>query len=124
MRKTREFEPPRIKPGTPHEDPVVLTRQERRGPRTGETGDAAGGWLVELEKETRFDVTLRFKAPGANAKVTYACGSVTRDVEVSGDATSVVLKRVAHPAGLGRITAALGTAKPYGADYVELKRVD
>jgi hypothetical protein len=124
MRKTREFEPPRIKPGTPHEDPVVLTRQERRGPRAGESGDAAGGWLVDLEKETTFDVTLRFKAPGASAKITYACGSVAKEVEISGDATVVVLKGVTHPAGPGRISAAVGAAKPYGADYVELKRID
>jgi arylsulfatase A-like enzyme len=124
MRKTRQFEPPRIKPGTPHEDPLVLTRQDRRGPRAGEAGDAAGGWLVDLEKEMTFDVTLRFRAPGAGVKVRYSCGSVTKDVEVAAEATSVVLSGVAHPAGPGRISAAVGAAKPYGVDYVELKRVN
>ncbi len=124
MRKTREFEPPRIKPGTPHEDPVVLSRQDRRGPRAGEAGDAGGGWLVDLEKETAFDVTLRFHAPGAPANVTYACGSASKEVEVGGDATVVVLKGVLHPAGPARISAVIGSAKPYSAGYVELQRAN
>jgi arylsulfatase A-like enzyme len=123
MRRTREFEPPRIKPGTSHEDPVLLSRQERRGPRAGESGDAAGGWLVDLEKETAFDVTLHFKAPGTAAKLTYACGSISKEIDVAGDATSILLKGVVHPAGQARISASIAAAKAYGADYVELQRV-
>jgi arylsulfatase A-like enzyme len=124
MRQTRQFEPPRIKPGTAHEDPVVLSRQERRGPRAGEAGEAGGAWLIDLEKDTTFDITLRFKAPGAIVKVTYSCGSMTKVVEVAGDATSVVLSGVPHPAGPARLSASIAAPKPYGADYVELKRVN
>ena len=36
----------------------------------------------------------------------------------------VVLKGVVHPAGPGRISAAVHGAKVYGVDFVELKRVD
>jgi hypothetical protein len=124
MRKTREFEPPRVKPGTPHDDPMLLTRQDRRGPRAGEPNDADGGWLIELEKETSFDVTLRFRAPGAAAKVAYTGGTAAKEVEVDPKSTTLVLKGVPHPAGPGRIGAAVLAAKPYGVDYVELKRVD
>jgi arylsulfatase A-like enzyme len=124
MRKTRDFEPPRVKPGTPHEDPMLLTRQDRRGPRPGEPNDANGGWLIELEKEMAFDVTLRFRAPGASVKVTYTGGRAPNEVEVDAQATMVVLKGVPHPAGPGRIGAAVLAAKPYGVDYVELKRAD
>src|SRR5262249_27584514 len=124
MRKTREFEPPRVRPGTPHDDPMVLTRQDRRGPRAGEPNDARGGWLIELEKETTFAVPLRFRAPGAAVRVSYVGAAATREVEVDADATMVVLKGVPHPAGPGRIGAAVLAAKPYGVDFVELKRVD
>jgi len=108
VKKTREFEPPRIVLGTPHEDPVLLTRQDMRGSKS---------WLVEISKETRFDVTLYFKAGAAAGTISYACGSARATGTLESGATKVTLPGVAHAAGHHELSAS-------GADYVELKRVD
>jgi arylsulfatase A-like enzyme len=108
MKATRQFEPPRIVLGTPHEDPVLLTRQDMRGSKM---------WLVEVPKETRFDVTLYFKAPAAAATLSYACGSAKATGTLEPGATKMTLRGVAHASGRHELSAT-------GADYVELKRVD
>jgi len=123
MKKTRNFAAPRIVLDPEHEDPAVLTRQDWRGPKAGWAKDSDGFWLADLPKETRYDVTLRFRAPGAPATVTYSCGKSV-DVEVAPDATSATLKGVVHPAGPAQLSATIKTEKPYGVGYIELKRVD
>lgn len=124
VRDTRQFAPPRIILGTPHEDPAVLTRQNWRGPKAGAGKDADGHWLVEIPKETKFDVTLRFRAPGAKTSVQYSCGATSRVADVAPDATSVVIPGVVHPTGPAQLGATIAGAKPYGVEYVELKRVE
>jgi arylsulfatase A-like enzyme len=124
MRKTREFAPPRIVLDPAHEDPVVLTRQDWRGPKAGWGKDSDGVWLVDVPKETKFDVTLRFRAPGVKSTVTYACGAKTAEAAVAPDATSVTVSGVVHPAGPAQLGATIGAPRPYGVDYIELKRVD
>ncbi|HVR82691.1 MAG TPA: sulfatase-like hydrolase/transferase, partial [Planctomycetota bacterium] len=117
MERTRGFLPPRIILGTEHEDPAILTRQNARGEA------ASAVWLVTVARETSFDVTLRFRAPAAKTVVTYLGGSTPVEVAVEAGATSVFMAAVPHAAGETRIGATIGAAKPYGPDYVELKRV-
>jgi arylsulfatase A-like enzyme len=107
VKKTREFEPPRIVLGTPHEDPVLLTRQDLRG---------AKFWLVEVAKETKFDVTLHFKSAAAGT-IDYACGSAKASGPRESGATKVTLPGVVHSPGRHELSA-------IGADYVELRRVE
>jgi hypothetical protein len=77
--------------------------------------------LDALSKESfQFE---RFKAPGAKSKVVYTGGAGPVEVGVAADATSVTLPAVSHAAGDGAISATIATAKPYGPDYVELRRV-
>jgi arylsulfatase A-like enzyme len=124
VRKTREFAPPRIVLDPAHEDPVVLTRQDWRGPKAGWGKDSDGTWLVAVANETKFDVTLRFRAPGVKSTIKYACGTKAVEGEVASDATSLTLSGVVHPLGPAELGATIGGAKPYGVDYIELKRVD
>ena len=120
VKKNRDFAPPRILLGTEHEDPAVLTRQDLRNPKAGTIG--TGHWLVELPAPVTFDVTVRFKAPGAPCKLTYVCGETKAEVDVAADATSVTLRKIAHAAGKAELGATIAAPKPYGPDYVELKR--
>jgi arylsulfatase/arylsulfatase A len=117
MERTRGFAPPRIILGTEHEDPAILTRQNARGEA------ATAAWLVTVAQETRFDVTLRFRATGAKTRVTYQGGAKPVEIEVDAGATSVLLPAVPHAAGDTQIGATIAAAKPYSPDYVELKRV-
>jgi len=122
VRSTRQFAPPRIVLGTDHEDPAVLTRQDWRGPHATWSAIGNGSWFVTVAKETKFDVTLRFKAPAEKTTVTYAGGMKPVEVEVEAGATSVMLPAVPHAEGNTEIAGTIKTAKPYGPDYVELKR--
>jgi arylsulfatase A-like enzyme len=122
MERTRGFAPPRIVLGTDHEDPAVLTRQDWRGEKASWTPTGNGHWLVRVDHDVLFDVTLRFRAPGARIKVTYTGGVMPVEATLEPDATSITLPAVLHAAGDGQISATLGTDKPYGPNYVELKR--
>jgi arylsulfatase A-like enzyme len=122
MERTRHFAPPRIILGVPQEDPAVLTRQDWRGENASWTPTGNGHWLVTVPHETKFDVTLRFRAPRAKTSVTYKGGTKPVEVQVEADATSVVLPAVPHAQGDAEISATIAADKPYGPNYVELKQ--
>jgi hypothetical protein len=119
VKKTREFAPPRIVLDPAHEDPVLLSRQEMRSSKPG-----LGFWLMEVARETKYDVTLYFKAPGAAAKVVYACGSVA-EKPLTPEATTITLRGVAHAAGRHDLSATVAVgAREVSVDHVELRRAD
>jgi arylsulfatase A-like enzyme len=122
MERTRGFAPPRIVLGTDHEDPAILTRQDWRGENATWTPNGNGHWLTTVAHETRFDVTLRFRAPGARTTITYSGGKTPVEVTVEAEATSVVLPAVPHAEGDTRISATIAAEKPYGPTYIELKQ--
>jgi len=124
MRKTREFAPPRIVLDPAQEDPVLLTRQDWRGPKAGAGKEANGFWMVDIRKETKYDVTLYFKSPGAAVKVAYTVNGRPTPVSADADAKTVTLKGVVHGAGPGQLSATIAAEKPYGVDYIELKRAE
>jgi arylsulfatase A-like enzyme len=117
VESTRHFAPPRILLGTEHEDPAILTRQNWRMTPSG-----IGLWLVEFSADVTLDVTLRFRAPGATRTISYRCGETSVDTEIAPDATSVTLSKVLHRKGVPELAATIMAKKPYGPDYVELKR--
>src|SRR6185503_151396 len=106
------------------EDPVLLTRQDWRGPKAGAGKEANGFWMVDIRKETKYDVTLYFKSPGAPVKATFTVNGRPTPVSVDADAKTVTLKGVVHGAGPGQLSATIGAEKPYGVDYIELKRAE
>lgn len=78
MRVERGFEPPRIRIGTPHESPTLLTRQDWRGPERDGWDDDVGYWLVEVATTDRYAITLRFPALDQGGTVHLRCGDVDR----------------------------------------------
>jgi arylsulfatase A-like enzyme len=124
VKKTRNFAAPQIVLDPEHENPAVLTRQDWGGPKAGWAADSDGFWRVDVAKETRYDVMLRFRPPGATCKITYSRGGKSTDAELAADATSVSLPGVVHTAGPTQLSATIVVAKPYGVDYIELKRAD
>jgi len=121
VQKTRQFAPPRIVLDADREDPVLLSRQEMRGPKAG---GAVGFWLVQVPKETKYVVTLHFKSPKGPAIARYSCGG-SEGASIREGMTTVTLKPLVHPAGLHELSAAIEDGpRVSGVDYVELKRVD
>ena len=53
---TRGYAPPRIHLGTPHENPVMLTRQDWRGAGAGWAADSAGHWEVQVAAAGKYEV--------------------------------------------------------------------
>ncbi len=67
MRGERGFAAPRITIGDEHENPVVLTRQDWRGPSAGWKPGDVGHWDIEVARPGQYDITLHFAAGDAAA---------------------------------------------------------
>ena len=69
--RDRNHSAPRIVPGTAHENPTVLSRQDWRGPRAGWSASDLGHWDVDIAEADDYEITLHLMphpskpAPGA-----------------------------------------------------------
>ena len=115
------YSPPRIQIGTPHENPVVLTRQDWRGAGWGPKD--RGHWEVNVTQAGEFDVKLTFQPSSAVATVTFRFGDVHVERVVEAGARSVVLSNLSLPAGPGNLEATLDVAnESVGVTFVEISR--
>ena len=104
VRSTRGFDPPRISVGTPHENPVVLTRQDWRGPRAGWGPKSLGHWEIEIVEAAQYEATLELSTGDARS-VHVRVGGVNVDQPVQPGQKSVTLAPVTLPAGPARFEA-------------------
>jgi arylsulfatase A-like enzyme len=111
------YAPPRILLGTPHENPVVLTRQDWRGADWGPK--AVGHWEVRVTEAGEYDITLLFKPREEAATASLAIGDVKATGKVEAGAKSVVFRGVKLPKGDARLTATVGEL---GVMFVEVSR--
>jgi arylsulfatase A-like enzyme len=127
---TRGYEPPRIILGSKQENPTVLTRQDWRGPRAGWERNSLGFWEVEVQREGRYRITVRFsEVPNLSRDRDGAVGGPVihfrlATVELTGTAaagaTEYTWKDVRLPSGPARLDAAIGSI---GVHYVEVQRL-
>lgn len=98
---TRGYAPPRMKLGTKHENPTMLTRQDWRGPRAGWKDGDLGHWEVEIARPGRYEFTLTFPPmEGAGeAEVVVGDSPVAERVAVAAKATTVKIGPVKLGAG-------------------------
>ena len=114
---TRGYHPPRIVLGSKHENPAVLTRQDWRGPRAGWDKDSLGHWEVDVQREGRYRVTLRFQGSG---DLRFGLGTVDLSAQAKPGAGEHTWNDVRLPAGPARLTASVGDV---GVHYVEVQRL-
>ncbi len=115
--RKRNYAPPRIELGTPHEPESVLTRQDRREENAD---DAVGHWLVEIAEagEYRINVTMTEPTPAGTLEITVGSETASRavddDVELS----------LTLPAGPCRLTVRIlgQNQQSTGVDYVKIHR--
>ncbi|MHC4444224.1 MAG: arylsulfatase [Planctomycetota bacterium] len=122
---TRGFEPCQIHIGTPHENPVVLTRQDWRGPRASWRTEGLGYWVVLVAREGKYDITLRFRPMAEPTSAHFFLGKVKLEQKSEAHANKSTFKAVSLPPGPNRLMA--WTAKgeqELGVNYVEVKRID
>jgi len=120
---TRGFAPPRILLGTPHEDPVVLTRQDWRGPRAGNQRDALGHWEVEVARDGTYEITLHYKAAAKLASVKFSLLGASVEGRIEAGQKRSTLGPVKLPRGAGRVEAVITEGEETrGVEHVEVRR--
>jgi len=121
---TRGYAPPRIQLGTPHEDPVMLTTQDWRGPRAGwNKQDSQGYWEVEVPEPANCEVTLLFNATTDSGTAHFMLNGASFKQAIKKGATECRFAPAPLRVGKGRFEAFVRVGgKTVGAQYVYVKR--
>ena len=122
---THGYAPPRIAIGSKHENPVILTRQDWRGPRAGWTDESLGYWEVDVVEDGMYEFAAMFKPRNQQVKVECSLnGSIVRGHAAPNEGV-VVVGRTRLPKGPGRLQAELfaDAATPFGVSFVEIRRI-
>jgi hypothetical protein len=117
-------EPSRIFLGAPQENPVLLTRQDWRGPGASWDPKGVGHWEVKVVSDATYDIKLRFDPLNTNGEATLTCGSVSARQPIKAGDTECLFKSIRLPIGPARFEATLGEGQSVvGVKYVELTRL-
>jgi arylsulfatase A-like enzyme len=115
------FAPPRIIVGSEKENPVRLSRQDWRGPKTGWTADSIGHWEVKVDRAGVYRVTVYATGEFDSAEL-KATGSGAGTGLFGGPVKNQATFGIALPAGESRFEATVTLdKKPRGVNYVELE---
>ncbi|MFN0104126.1 MAG: arylsulfatase [Bryobacteraceae bacterium] len=111
------YAPPRIYIGAPQENPVLLTRQDRR--------DEPSGWAVDVRARASYEVTLLCNAAPAAGHAVLSLGTVEKRVPIAAGATRCAFQAMTLPAGPGHLAAAISAGnKPLEVLYVEVRKIN
>ena len=118
------YAPVRISVGTSHENPVVLTRQDWRGPRAGWDADSLGYWEVNVENSGQYEFSIRFAPARSSGTARLRLNGATLEKGYAQGDVELVLGRAPVHAGPGRMEAELASSgKTTGAHYVTIRRL-
>jgi hypothetical protein len=118
----RGYAPPRIPLGTRYENPVILTRQDWRGPQAGWNQGSLGYWEVEVATPGKYEITLRVAPAAQDSRVRFRLGGVEQTGEVKAGERVCRLDPVALERGPGRLEAEIAAGEgKRGVEYVEAR---
>ncbi len=121
---SRGYDPSPIFVGTPHENPVVLTRQDWRGPAATWDAKGLGHWVVNVAAAGRYEFSVRIPAAksAGTARVRLNGAEVSRSFKAGADEITVGNGQVA--AGVGKLEAEIEIdGARTGAHYVTVRRI-
>ncbi|MBN1292791.1 MAG: sulfatase-like hydrolase/transferase [Candidatus Latescibacteria bacterium] len=123
---TRGQEPQYIYVGTSHENPVILTPQDWRGPRSRFVSeDSLGYWLIDVRSSGTYEITLRFKKKDKPVIAHLTIGDKSASQECGKEATSVTFDSYNIDTGKTRLDGWLEIDnKSIGVDYVDVRKLD
>ena len=111
------YAPPRIYIGAPQENPVLLTRQDRR--------DEPLGWAVDVRANARYEVTLLCDAAPAAGEAVLHLGTIEKRIPIASGATRCVFEAITFPQGPAHLAAAIRAGnKPLEVLYVEVRKLN
>lgn len=117
------YRPGVIVVGTAHEDPVVLTRQDWRGPAAGWNPKQNGHWDVRVAAAGRYRFVLRFPAAQGSGDVKLALGESLLSQPVENGSTSAAFEATLA-AGDSKVQGFLElTGGIWPPHYVEVSRI-
>jgi arylsulfatase A-like enzyme len=121
---TRGYAPPRIYIGTPHENPVILTRQDWRGPKASWEETGLGYWEVDVRTGGPYEIVLRlFPAPAAG-KARFRLNNADLEQPIAAGATECRFSPVGLQAGPGRAEPVLEYGgRQVGVQYLEIRKL-
>ena len=120
--RTRGFAPVRFIAGTKHENPIMLNRQDWRGPQAEwNQPNAQGHWEIAIAARGTYSVTLRFPAFQSEAQAEVRLGTATQTVKIPAGAITCQVTGL-HPAtGPAKVETLLsGDGVTRGAHYVDI----
>ncbi len=119
------YAPPRIYIGTPHENPVTLTRQDWRHEKGRPwAGNSNGHWLLYVAESGRYDIELRFHSEDESGKAVLTVGDVVKEKSYSQDQTSLLFENISLNKGNAGLKATLTTNKAQkGPWQVDVTRI-
>lgn len=118
------YAPPRIAIGAPQENPVLLTRQDWRGPRASWDAEGIGYWEVDVRSAGTYDIELKFVAATAAGQAVVKLGTTEKTVSFPAGASSAMLSGVKLRPGPGRLEPVLRIdGNDRGVQYVEVKKL-
>ena len=117
--------PSRIFLGAPQENPVLLTRQDWRGPDATWQPKAIGHWEVNVVTDGRYRVRILFDAPKSPRTMKFSCGQTSVSMPVQPGQNECTFENVHLGAGPARVDALLGDgASTSGVKYARVWRVE
>jgi hypothetical protein len=102
---SRGYAPPRIHIGAPHENPVILTRQDWRGPRAGWDAKSLGHWEVLVAREAEYGFKVQFAPAKSGSLVRLTLNGARLESKVPAGATECLLGKAHLARGEGRLEA-------------------
>jgi len=116
--------PSRIFLGAPQENPVLLTRQDWRGPKASWDPNGVGYWEVKVVSDAAYEIKLRFDPLNTDGEATISCGGMFVRQAVKAGETECVFNNARLPIGPARFESTLREGQSiHGVKYVELKRL-
>jgi arylsulfatase A-like enzyme len=116
------YAPPRIHIGAKQENPVILTRQDWRGPRAGWDDNSLGFYEVEVRQRGPYEITLRFPPQPQPRTAELEFRGQVQKVEVPANAAEATLSGVTLPPGTGRLEGRIAAQpQPVGVHYIQVR---
>jgi len=117
----RNYQPPRIYVGTRFENPVMLTRQDWRGPRASWEERGLGHWEVDVREAGDYEAKLTFPAAPAVGRVTASMAGAQGSAPIAKGDTEARIRLPRAAKGPARFEAAVETGGlPAGVHYAEV----